>query len=40
MYVCIAGVYIQLGECIALWGKPNELSMQHHVYIFIQYVDS
>ena len=29
-----------LGECIALWGEPNELSIQHHVYIFIQYVDS
>ena len=29
-----------LGECIALWGEPNELSMQHHVYIFMQYVDS
>ena len=29
-----------LGECIALWDEPNELSIQHHVYIFIQYVDS
>ena len=29
-----------LGECIALWGKPNELSIQHRVYIFMQYVDS
>ena len=32
-------VYI-LGECMALWGEPNELSIQHHVYIFMQYVDS
>ena len=29
-----------LGECMALWGKPNEPCIQHHVYIFIQYVDS
>ena len=29
-----------LGECIALWGEPNELSIQHRVYIFMQYVDS
>ena len=29
-----------LGECIALWGEPNELSIQHHVYIFMQHVDS
>ena len=29
-----------LGECMALWGEPNELSIQHHVYIFMQYVDS
>ena len=29
-----------LGECIALWGEPNELSIQSHIYIFIQYVDS
>ena len=29
-----------LGECIALWGGPNELSIQYHVYIFMQYVDS
>ena len=28
-----------LGECIALWDEPNELSIQHHVYIFMQYVD-
>ena len=29
-------------ECMALWGKPNEPSIQHHVYIFMQYyyVDS
>ena len=31
---------ILLGECIALWGEPNELSIQYHVYIFMQYVDS
>ena len=29
-----------LGECIALWGEPYELSIQHRVYIFMQYVDS
>ena len=29
-----------LGECIALWGEPNELSIQHRVYIFMHYVDS
>ena len=29
-----------LGECIALWGEPNELSIQYCIYIFIQYVDS
>ena len=29
-----------LGECMALWGKPNEISIQHHVDILIQYVDS
>ena len=29
-----------LGECMALWGKPYEPSIQHHVYIFMQYVDS
>ena len=31
---------ILLGECMALWDKPNELSIQHLVYIFMQYVDS
>ena len=29
----------KLGECKALWGKPNELSIQHRTYILIQYVD-
>ena len=29
-----------LGECIALWGELNELSIQHRVHIFMQYVDS
>ena len=29
-----------LGECMALWGEPNELSIQHYVHIFMQYVDS
>ena len=29
-----------LGECMALWGEPNELSIQHHVYIFMQHVDN
>ena len=32
-------VYI-ISECIALWDEPNELSIQHDVYIFIQYIDS
>ena len=29
-----------LGECIALWGELNELSIQYCVCIFMQYVDS
>ena len=29
-----------LGECMALWGEPNEPSIQHQVYIFMQCVDS
>ena len=33
-YVCM------LGECMAFWGEPNKLSIQHCVYIFMQYVDS
>ena len=38
---CFVRVFVKLlGECIALWGEPNELSIQHHVYIFMQYVDS
>ena len=29
----IANTYVhKLGECIALWGEPNELSIQHHIY--------
>ena len=36
----IYGVLYTLGECIALWGEPNELSIQYRIYIFIQYVDS
>ena len=32
--------YPILGECIALWGEPNELSIQYRIYIFMQYVDS
>ena len=28
-----------IGECMGLWGEPNDLSTQHCVYIFIQYVD-
>ena len=31
-------IVAKLGECIALWGEPNELSIQHRIYIFIQYV--
>ena len=33
-------MYSRLGECIALWGEPNELSIHYRIYIFIQYVDS
>ena len=29
-----------LGEYITLCGKPNEVSMWYHVYIFMKYVDS
>ena len=29
-------VYV-LGECIALWGEPNERSIQDHI---LQYVDN
>ena len=29
-----------LGECIALWGEPNELNIQYRSYIFMEYVDS
>ena len=28
-----------LGKCMSLWGDPNVPSIQHHVYIFMQYVD-
>ena len=31
-------IVAKLGECIALWGKPNGLSIQYRIYIFIQYV--
>ena len=24
-----------IGECIALWGEPNELSIQYRIYILI-----
>ena len=37
--VIIALVSLSLGECIALCGEPNEPSIQHHVYIFMQYVN-
>ena len=30
----------KLGECMVLWGEPNEPSIQRHVYIFMQCVDS
>ena len=30
----------KLGECMVLLGEPNEPSKQHHVYVFVQYVDS
>ena len=36
----ISKILSKLDECMALWGKPNEPSLQHHVYIFMQYVDS
>ena len=26
---------LMLGECMALWGKPNDPGIQHHVYIFM-----
>ena len=29
-----------LDEYMALWGEPNEPSIQHHAYIFMEYVDS
>ena len=29
-----------LGDCVVLWGQPNEPSIQHHVYFFMQYVDT
>ena len=29
----------RLGECMALWGEPNEPSIQHQVYIFMQCID-
>ena len=29
----------ELGECMALWGEPNEPSIQDQVYIFMQCVD-
>ena len=39
MYVAIILLY-KLGECMALWGEPNEPSIQHQLYIFRQCVDS
>ena len=33
-------IYVIIGECIALWGEPNELSIQHCAYIFMKCVDS
>ena len=33
-------IYVLLGECMALWGKPNEPNIQHLVYIFMQCIDS
>ena len=41
LFVCMHGFDPpMLCECMALWGKPNEPCIQHHVYIYIQYVDS
>ena len=39
MYVAIILLY-KLGECMVLWGEPNEPSIQHQLYIFRQCVDS
>ena len=39
-YTTAMCLVIILGECIALWGEPNELSIQYRIYIFMQYVDS
>ena len=36
--ICDLYIYYTVGECIALWGEPNELSIHHLVYIFMQYV--
>ena len=33
-------LYHLLGECMVLWGKADEPSIQHHVYMFMQYADS
>ena len=33
-------IELYIGECMALWGEPNEPSIQHKVYIFMQCVDS
>ena len=30
---------VGLGECMELWGEPNEPGIQHQVYIFMQCVD-
>ena len=40
MHAYIAMYVYKLGECMALWGKPNEPSIQHQGYIFMQCVDS
>ena len=38
--ILLCSVVITLGECMALWGEPNEPSIQRKVYIFMQCVDS
>ena len=34
----ISSSYTILGECMALWGEPNEYSIQCHVCIFMHCV--
>ena len=38
--LALTSCVLKLGECMALWGEPNEFSIQHRVYIFMKYVAS